>query len=237
MEQALTPAILVEGLRFAYGDGREALRGIDLAVQAGECVALIGANGAGKSTLLLHLNGLLRGSGRVAIAGLDLSTGPLREVRRRVGLVFQDPDDQLFLPTCIEDVAFGPMNLGLSWDRARERALEALESVQMAEHADRAPHHLSLGQRKRVAIATVLSMCPDVLALDEPTAGLDPRARRQFIELLRNLPQTRVIATHDLAMAADLCTRTVLICDGAVAADGPTDTLLRDEELLRRYGL
>lgn len=231
------PALSVHDLRFSYGDGRTALAGITLAIAAGECVALIGPNGAGKSTLLLHLNGLLRGSGSVVVSGLTIGHAPMREIRRRVGLVFQDPDDQLFMPSCIEDVAFGPMNMGLSWTDARERALEALAAVGMAEHAERAPHHLSVGQRKRVAIATVLSMDPDVLALDEPTAGLDPRARRQLIELLRALPQTRLIATHDLAMVEELCTRSVVLDSGVVVADGPTGAILEDARLLQRHGL
>ncbi len=231
------PALAVCDLRFGYGDGRAALAGVTFEIAAGECVALIGPNGAGKSTLLLHLNGLLRGSGKVKVAGSEVGVAPMREIRRRVGLVFQDPDDQLFMPTCIEDVAFGPMNLGLGWPDARARALEALEAVGMAEHADRPPHHLSVGQRKRVAIATVLSMQPDILALDEPTAGLDPRARRNLIALLAGLPQTRLLATHDMGLAQHLCPRTILLASGVVAADGPTAAILEDSELLERHGL
>ncbi len=237
MALAPPPALSVRDLRFGYGDGRAALSGVTFEIATGECVALIGPNGAGKSTLLLHLNGLLRGAGQVFVAGMEVGAAPMREIRRRVGLVFQDPDDQLFMPTCIEDVAFGPMNLGLRPHEARAKAMEALSAVEMAQHAARPPHHLSIGQRKRVAIATVLSMSPEVLALDEPTAGLDPRARRNLIALLATLPQTRLIATHDLAMARELCPRTILLASGVVAADGPTATILGDSELLERNGL
>jgi cobalt/nickel transport system ATP-binding protein len=231
------PALSVERLTFSYGDGRTALDDMTLTVASGERVALIGPNGAGKSTLLLHLNGLLRGSGRIRIGGLEIGRAPMREIRRRVGLVFQDPDDQLFMPTCLEDVAFGPLNLGQTWEDARAHAMEALASVGMVEHADREPHRLSLGQRKRVAIATVLSMEPEILALDEPSAGLDPRARRQLMELLQGLPQTCLMATHDMAMAAELCPRAVVLDAGRVVADGPTHAILSDTGLLTAHGL
>ena len=237
MALAAPADLSVRDLRFRYGNETAALCGVSFEVAAGECVALIGPNGAGKSTLLLHLNGLLRGSGQIIVAGMEVGIAPIREIRRRVGLVFQDPDDQLFMASCIEDVAFGPLNLGLSWPEARAFALEALGAVEMADHANRAPHHLSMGQRKRVAIATVLSMQPNLLALDEPTAGLDPRARRNLMALLDNLPQTRLIATHDLSMARDLCPRTILLDAGLVAADGPTSDILSDAKLLELHGL
>lgn len=230
-------AVVIENLRYQYGQGPPALQGISLRVRAGECIAVIGPNGAGKSTLLLHLNGLLRGEGRVVVNGWEVTRGNLSHVRRSVGLVFQDPDDQLFLPTCLEDVAFGPLNEGLSWREALERAREALSSVGMLEAADRPPHQLSVGQRKRVALATVLAMRPAILAFDEPSAGLDPAARRQFIRLIRTLPQTRLIATHDLAMVEELCERAILLDSGRLIADAPTANLLANKELLFQYRL
>ena len=231
------PAVVIEDLTFRYPDGTIALDGICLQVQKGECVAIIGPNGAGKSTLLLHLNGILRGQGRILVEGMELNRGTLMAIRRTVGLVFQDPDDQLFLPTCLEDVAFGPLNEGLSWDEALARAREALDAVGMAHAADRSPHQLSMGQRKRVALATVLAMRPSILAFDEPSAGLDPAARRQLMRLIRILPQTRILATHDLAMVEEICSRTVILNAGRVTAVGPTDRILADTDLLLRYHL
>jgi cobalt/nickel transport system ATP-binding protein len=227
------PALRLRGLRFAYPDGSEALRGVDLELAAGERVALLGPNGAGKTTLALHLNGLLRASaGSVHVTGLELTDTSLREIRRRVGLVFQDPDDQLFMPTVREDVGFGPANLGLGGDELEHRVREALELVGCTDLVDRAPHHLSGGERRRVAVATVLAMRPDLLVLDEPTSNLDPASRRELVEVLRDLPVSQLIVTHDLPFALELCPRSVIVNGGRIAADGGTPQLLGDTELL-----
>jgi cobalt/nickel transport system ATP-binding protein len=237
VQAATQVAVALRGLSFAYPDGQEALRGVSLEVAAGEKVAIVGANGAGKSTLLLHLNGVLKGKGDVRIMGRPLLDGHLSEVRRLVGLVFQNPDDQLFSPTVFEDVAFGPIYMGLPEDEVRRRVERALAQVGMAGYEKRMPHRLSLGERKRVAIATVLAMEPAVLAVDEPTMGLDPRARRRFMELLRTLPQTIIAATHDLYLARDLFPRMIVMDSGRVAADGPTAEILADGALLEQHGL
>ena len=224
-------------LRYRYPDGREALTGVDLHAAHGERIALLGANGAGKTTLILHLNGLLRGSGALEVAGLAVEDGNLRELRARVGVVFQDPDDQLFMPTVREDVAFGPRNMGLAPGEVAARTMEALGTVRMASAADRAPHQLSMGERRRVAIATVLVMDPSLLVLDEPSASLDPRARRELVSVLAELDRTLVVATHDLPLAAQLCERAVIMSAGRVAADGPCRELLADRELLAAHDL
>lgn len=227
----------VKGLSYTYPDGTPALREVSFALQAGETVGLIGPNGAGKSTLLLHLNGLLQGSGEVWVGGLSTRNGSLREIRRRVGLVFQDPDDQLFMPSVREDVAFGPLNLGLPPEEIEARVVRALEQVGMGGAAHRSPHHLSFGERKRVALATVLAMEPDVLVLDEPTANLDPRARRQLLNLLPTLLQTKLLATHDLEAVVELCGRVLLLDQGQLFADGAPQEILRDAALLEAHGL
>ncbi|MCB2176338.1 MAG: energy-coupling factor ABC transporter ATP-binding protein [Actinomycetales bacterium] len=233
------PAALdVRGLTFAYPDGRRALHGVDLRVEPGERVALLGPNGAGKTTLALHLDGILRASaGTVRVGGLEVGPTTLREVRRRVQLVFQDPDDQLFSPTVRDDVAFGPANLGLRGAELDARVAEALTAVGMAEHAERVPHHLSFGQRRRVAIATVLAMRPDVLVLDEPTSNLDPAGRRELGEILDGLDAALLVATHDLPFALQLCPRAVVLDDGVVVADGPTADLLADADLMAAHRL
>ncbi len=229
--------VRVSNLSYRYPNGRTALKSVSFSIEAGEKVALIGPNGAGKSTLLLHLNGLLSGVGEIQIDGIPLERKTLRDIRRRVGLVFQDPDDQLFMPTVLDDAAFGLLNQGMGWKEAAQRALHALEEVGMAEAAEYAPQHLSLGQKRRVALAGVLAMQPPVLALDEPTAGLDPRSRRQLIRLLERLPQTLLAATHDLEMALELCPRTLLVDDGTIVAQGETKTLFEDVSLMERHGL
>lgn len=230
-------AVDIRDLSFSYPDGQEALQSVSLTIRQGEKVALVGPNGAGKSTLLLHLNGILRGKGEVRILGLPLSSEHLGRIRALVGLVFQNPDDQLFSPTVFEDVAFGPLYMGLPEEEVHRRVALALHQVGMAGFERRMPHHLSLGERKRIAIATVLSMEPQILALDEPTAGLDPRARRNLINLLVQLPQTILVATHDMHFVRDLFPRIILMDGGQVVADGCTGELLADTTLLEGHGL
>jgi cobalt/nickel transport system ATP-binding protein len=231
-------ALEVQGVAFAYPDGHQALRRVDLTVAPGERVALLGPNGAGKTTLILHLNGiLLPTAGQVQVGGMPVTKPNLREIRRRVGIVFQDPDDQLFMPTVHDDVAFGPANLGVRGEALDKTVAEALDAVGMAEAADRPPHHLSFGQRRRVALATVLAMDPQLLVLDEPTSNLDPAARRDLADILVALPVTALIATHDLPYALELCPRTVVLDDGAIVADGPTAEILADAELMAAHRL
>ena len=246
IEDMNPPSLEVRAVRFAYPDGHVALHGVDLTVQRGERVALLGPNGAGKTTLVLHLNGILPppqaagAAGSVLVAGLTANPADracLAEIRRRVGIVFQDPDDQLFLPTVAEDVAFGPANLGLRGPELTARVDEALAAVGMLEHRDRAPHHLSFGQRRRVAVATVLAMHPEILVLDEPSSNLDPAARRELAEILRGLPVTLLMVTHDLPYALELCERAVILDTGRIVADGRTPELLADAELLAQHRL
>jgi len=227
----------IQDLHFSYPDGRKALRGVSLFINPGEKTALVGPNGSGKSTLLLHLNGVLHGEGEVHVCGKELTNESLRQIRALVGLVFQDPDDQLFSQSVYEDVAFGPLYMGLPKEEITQKVKQALEDVGMAGSEERVPHHLSAGEKKRVAIATVLSMDPEVLVLDEPTAGLDPRGRRELIQLLRGLPQTMLVATHDMRMVAELFERTVIIDEGQVVGDGPTAQILIEPHLLERHGL
>jgi cobalt/nickel transport system ATP-binding protein len=230
-------AIELRGLSYTYPDGTAALRDIELVIRRGERVAFIGPNGAGKSTLLLHLNGIIRGSGEIRIFGESMSDRTIRSVRARVGFVFQDAEDQLFCPTVFDDVAFGPLNWGYPKEEIRERVERALERVGMKGTEERNAFHLSGGEKKRIALATVLSLDPDILVLDEPTGDLDPRTRRNLIDLLRTFDTTLVIATHDLDLVLDLCPRSVILYGGNVVADGNSGQLLRDGELLRKYGL
>jgi cobalt/nickel transport system ATP-binding protein len=223
----------VRNLRHVYPDGTVALRDVSFRITHGESVAIIGANGAGKSTLLLHLNGYLSPTaGEVRIGDVPFNRNTLPGIRRTVGMVFQDPDDQLFMPTVFEDVAFGPLNLGLAAGEVEERVREALERVGAQHLRERPPYRLSGGEKKRVAIATVLSMAPDILVLDEPTNGLDPFARRKLMDLLREFRHTRIFTSHDLDMVIELCGRTIVLHDGEVRADGPTREIFRDEGLL-----
>jgi cobalt/nickel transport system ATP-binding protein len=232
------PVLDVRGLAYAYPDGHQALFGVDLHVHAGERVALLGPNGAGKTTLVLHLNGILRaGAGTVEVSGLPVEKPNLKEIRRRVGIVFQDPDDQLFMGSVRADVAFGPKNLGITGPALDARVMTALEQVGMAEYADRPPHHLSFGQRRRVAVATVLAMEPEILVLDEPSSNLDPASRRELADILRSLDVTVLMVTHDLPYALELCPRSVVLSAGQVVADGTTYDVLTDAELMRAHRL
>ncbi len=229
--------LVVNDLHFSYPDGHAALHGVSLKLCGGDKVALVGPNGAGKSTLMLHLNGILGGRGEVQIAGQRLTRENLPTIRAMVGLVFQNPDDQLFSPTVFEDVAFGPLHMGLPEADVRTRVDAALEAVRMTGYRDRLSHHLSVGEKKRIAIATVLSMNPSVLILDEPSAGLDPRARRTLINLLRELPITMLVSTHDMRLVQELFPRTIVMDEGRVVADGLTFEILEDEALLNAHGL
>ncbi|WP_030317523.1 energy-coupling factor ABC transporter ATP-binding protein [Streptomyces sp. NRRL B-3229] len=234
----VTASLEVTGLAFAYPDGHQALFGVDFSIARGERVALLGPNGAGKTTLVLHLNGILGGGvGSVKVAGLPVDKKHMAEIRRRVGIVFQDPDDQLFMPTVREDVAFGPAAAGLKGDELEARVRTALERVGMAEFAHRPPHHLSFGQRRRVAVATVLAMEPEILVLDEPSSNLDPASRRELADILRSLDVTVLMVTHDLPYALELCPRSLILSEGTIAADGRTGELLTDEELMRAHRL
>ncbi|GAA1349377.1 energy-coupling factor ABC transporter ATP-binding protein [Streptomyces beijiangensis] len=232
------PSLEVSGLAYAYPDGHQALFGVGLTVGRGERVALLGPNGAGKTTLVLHLNGILTGgAGTVTVAGLPVAKANLAEIRRRVGIVFQDPDDQLFMPTVREDVAFGPAAAGMRGAELEARVHKALALVGMEEYANRPPHHLSFGQRRRVAVATVLAMEPEILVLDEPSSNLDPASRRELADILRSLDVTVLMVTHDLPYALELCPRAVILSDGVIVADAPTRDLLSDDELMRSHRL
>ena len=235
--RASSNSLRVSNLHFAYPDGQVALRGVSFAIEAGEKVALVGPNGAGKSTLILTLNGILEGRGEIDVGDLRVRGENLPAIRAQVGLVFQKPDDQLFSPTVFEDVAFGPLHMGLPEADVRARVAAALEAVQMREYGDRLSHHLSAGEKKRIAIATVLSMHPGMLILDEPSAGLDPRGRRHIINLLRQMPITMMASTHDMGMVRDLFPRTMVMDEGVIVRDAPTETILGDADLLASHGL
>jgi cobalt transport protein ATP-binding subunit len=227
----------VQDLHYAYDDGTEALRGLSLTVDRGERVGLVGPNGSGKSTLLLCLSGLLRGRGRVCIDGVELSKGTLPQIRGRVGLVFQSPDDQLFMPTLADDLAFGPVNLGLSADQVERRVNDTSSQMGLAGMLDRPPHHLSMGQKRNAAVATVLAMQPALLLMDEPSSNLDPRSRRRSIEVLAALDATLLIASHDLDLVGRLCRRVAVIDEGRIVADGPARDILGDAALMEQHGL
>jgi cobalt/nickel transport system ATP-binding protein len=231
-------ALEVRELAFAYPDGHLALDGVDLVVERGERVAVLGPNGAGKTTLVLALNGINAATrGSVTVGGLAVEKANLAEIRRRVGIVFQDPDDQLFMPTVRDDVAFGPANLGLRGADLEARTGAALAAVGMAGAAERAPHHLSFGERRRVALATVLAMEPDVLVLDEPSSNLDPVARRELAEIVLGLDVTTIMVTHDLPYALQLCARAVILDEGRIVADGSTRDILGDRGLMAAHRL
>ena len=222
---------------YSYPSGQEALQGISLNLTSKEKVALVGPNGSGKSTLLLNIIGILRGEGDIQVSGLDVIDKNLPTIRAKVGFVFQNPEDQLFSPTVYEDVAFGPLYMGLSEEQVHQKVEYALDLVHMSDYSARLSYHLSAGEKKQIAIATVLSMEPDVLLLDEPTAGLDPRSRRNLINLLKELPQSMLVATHDLLMVRELFQRMVILDQGKIVADGQTEEILQNEELLQAHGL
>jgi cobalt/nickel transport system ATP-binding protein len=237
----MSSAIAVQGLRYRYHDGTEALRGVDFEIAPGECVGLLGPNGSGKSTLLLHLNGILpekiAGNGAIRIAGQAITMANLESVRRQVGLLFQDPDDQLFCPTVEEDVAFGPQQLGLGGDELLALVERSLGMVGLSGYGHRATHHLSQGEKRRVCLAGVLACEPTVLVLDEPTSGLDPRGRREFKTLLQGIAATKLLATHDLEWVVQLCSRVIVLDGGLVVADGATTEILNNEALMVAHGL
>jgi len=225
-------------LNYSYPDGTAALEDINFTITHGESVAVIGENGAGKSTLLMHLNGaLLPSAGEIRIGHIPVTKKTVREIRKNIGMVFQNPDDQLFMPTVFDDVAFGPQNLGMPEKDVTECTLNALGTVGLSHLKDRHPYHLSGGEKRRIAIATVLSMSPSVLALDEPSAGLDPKSRRNLISLLKSFTHTKIIASHDLDMIAETCSRTIVLYSGKVEADAPTEEIFRNTALLERCSL
>jgi cobalt/nickel transport system ATP-binding protein len=230
------PSLQISNLAFAYPDGNQALYGVNLTINKGERVALLGPNGAGKTTLVMHMNGIhptMQGEVRVAGELVDVKNKEsLKKIRSKVGIVFQDPDDQLFMPTVGEDIAFGPHNMGLRGEELDAVVDEALTQVGMLEFKDRAPHHLSFGQRRRVAVATVLAMKPEILVMDEPSSNLDPASRRELADVVRSLDVTIVMVTHDLPYAMELCERSVILSGGVIVADADTKKILKDSDLL-----
>ena len=237
----IAPSLLIEELAFAYPDGNQALFGVNLRIERGERVALLGPNGAGKTTLVMHMNGIHPAEhGRVSVAGEVIDTKDkdlVRRIRGKVGVVFQDPDDQLFMPTVGEDIAFGPYNMGLRGSELDSAVDEALSQVGMLEYKDRPPHHLSFGQRRRVAVATVLAMKPEILVMDEPSSNLDPASRRELADIVRSLDVTIVMVTHDLPYAFELCERSVILSGGIIVADDLTKKVLNNKELLAAHRL
>lgn len=225
--------VAVKDLEYAYPDGFKALHGLSFQITHGEAVGIVGANGAGKSTLLLHFTGiLLATAGIVRVGDLPVTKQTLKEVRHSVGMIFQNPDDQLFMPTVFDDVAFGPLNRGLPTEEITARVEQALATVGATHLIQRPSHKLSGGEKRAVAIASVLAMAPDILIMDEPSAGLDPLARRRLIQLLAGFKHTKIIATHDLDLVMDICDRTIVLYQGRVIADGRTDQIFKDEAVL-----
>ena len=229
--------IEIKNLNYSYPDGTEALHDIALDVFEGESIGIIGPNGAGKSTLLLHLNGILKGNGYIRIFDIEVNDKNLTYIRSKVGLVFQDPDNQLFMPTVFDDVAFGPINMLLPKNEVKLSVEGVLKEVDMLGSIGRASHHLSFGEKKRVSIATVLSMKPEILALDEPTSNLDPKARYDFIQLLKSIAETKIIASHDLDMILDICDRAIILDKGTIVAIGTAKGILSNTSLLEKHNL
>jgi cobalt/nickel transport system ATP-binding protein len=229
--------IIIRSLDFFYPDGRQALKDIDLDVFEGETLGIIGANGAGKTTLLLHMNGILQGSANMSVLDMQMNKRNLRAIRSKVGMVFQNPDDQLFSPTVFDDVAFAPLNLDLSKGEVEERVKAALNQVDMAHYENMFPHHLSMGEKKKISVATVLSTMCGILVLDEPTANLDPRSRKNIIELLKQLKVTKIVAGHDMELVMDICTRVVVMDHGKIVAAGKPREILLNKLLMEQHGL
>lgn len=229
--------IKIRNLDFTYPDGKQGLQSINFSIYKGESVGIIGPNGAGKTTLLLHLVGILRGKGDISILGMEINNGNLKKIRSKVGLVFQNPDDQLFTSSVFEDIAFGPLNLGISRERIRDRVKESLRKVSMDGFEERFPHHLSFGEKKRISIATVLSMDVEILVLDEPTSNLDPRSRGELIQLLKNFKLTKIIATHNLELVLKTCERVILLDSGKIIISGNTEEILSNKSLMEMHGL
>jgi len=232
-----TPIIQVLSLSFAYPDGTTALDCISLDVFEGECVGFVGPNGAGKTTLLLHLNGILSGRGKVIIDGLEVCDNNLRKIRQKVGIVFQDPDDQLFSQTVFDDIAFGPLSMRLADNEVLSRVQLALTQAGMEGFEKKAPHHLSFGQKKKASLASILSMRPRIIALDEPTSNMDPRSRRRFLQLIKGLEATKILSTHDMESVRELCNRVVVLDSGKLVADGEAQSILSDRQLMESHGL
>lgn len=228
----MSEIISIKNLSFRYHDGSDALQNISLSINENEKIAFVGGNGAGKSTLLLHLNGILMGDGDLKIIGLELIKKNLKEIRKNTGLLFEDPDDQLFCPTVFEDIAFGPLNLELKEDEIKKRVTDSLSKVGLDGFENRSPHHLSYGEKKRIALATLFAMNPKILALDEPTSNLDPKSRRKLIEILKSFNGTVILATHDLECVLELCNRAIVLKDGQILKDGDSRTILSDEKLM-----
>ena len=224
--------IEISDLSYSYPDGKTALENVNLNIFEGESVGIVGANGAGKTTLILHINGIIRGNGNIRIVDMEMNDKNVRKIRSKVGLVFQNPEDQLFSPTVFDDVSFGPLNMKLPVDEVIKRTTDALEMVEMSGFEERSSHHLSEGEKKRISIATVLSMDPEILVLDEPTSNLDPKHRRELITLLKKINKTKIIVSHDLEAMLELCDRTVLMNKGKIVKDGTTRELMSDKRLM-----
>lgn len=237
MEYIVKKVVEIKNLQYTYPDGKLVLKDINLDIFEGESVGIIGHNGAGKTTLLLHLNGILRENGEINILGMPLNEKNLKTIRSKVGMVFQNPDDQLFSPTVFDDVSFGPLNMKLSPEEVKERTKKALNDVEMSEFEDHSPHHLSFGEKKRISIATVFSMEPEILVLDEPTSNLSPQLRRKLIAFLKNIESTKIIASHDLEMISELCKTVILLNEGTIVKTGKTMDIMKDENLMEQNGL
>ena len=228
----------INNLSYTYPDGHKALKDINFSIDQGESICVLGPNGAGKTTLILHLNGILGNlTGEIEVDGLKYTPENIGEIRKTVGVVFQDPDDQLFMPTVLEDVMFGPKNFGYTNEEAEKNAVEALKMVGMDDSQDRAPHHLSFGQKRKVAIATVLASKPKLLVLDEPASNLDPASRRDLIEILINLDISIILVTHDLPMALEICERSLILNEGTIKKDSLTKAILQNEQLMKENRL
>ena len=231
------PIIQISSLSFAYPDGTGALDDVSLEIFENECIGLVGPNGAGKTTLLLHLNGILSGKGRIVVDGLEVCKRNIREIRKKVGIVFQDPEDQLFSSTVFDDIAFGPGTMGLDKTEILSRVRSALREADLEGCEEKPPYHLSFGQKKKAALASILSMRPKIIVLDEPTSNMDPRGRRRFLRLIKGLRATKILSTHDMESVSELCDRVIVLDSGRLVADGDARTILSDKGLMESHGL